>query len=225
MLLLAACISLSAASAAPLNEQGSSASGKKHAKKKADSESSTGKSDESSSKKKSSKVDVNSASKEELDALPGVGESYAQKIIDGRPYNSKRDLVQKGVLPSSEYNKIKDQITAHRTGQPESAPGRESKGGAAEPGSPVQPSPSHSRSASGGEQANGNAAETSSDSSTESVQTPSQPGMVWVNLDSGVYHRETSRWYGKTKHGKFMSEGDAQKAGYRAAKNERNNSQ
>ena len=42
--------------------------------------------------------------------------------------------------------------------------------------------------------------------------------MVWVNLDSGIYHREGDRWYGKTKKGKFMSEADAQKAGYRASK-------
>jgi len=45
--------------------------------------------------------------------------------------------------------------------------------------------------------------------------------MVWVNLDSGVYHYSNSRYYGKTKNGKYMSEADAQKAGYRAAKNEK----
>ena len=43
-------------------------------------------------------------------------------------------------------------------------------------------------------------------------------GMVWVNLESKVYHKEGSRWYGKTKSGKYMSEADAIKAGYRAAK-------
>jgi hypothetical protein len=45
-------------------------------------------------------------------------------------------------------------------------------------------------------------------------------GQVWVNLDSGVYHKSGSRWYGKTKHGKFMSEKEAVAAGYRPAKNE-----
>jgi hypothetical protein len=44
-------------------------------------------------------------------------------------------------------------------------------------------------------------------------------GMVWVNTDSGVYHK-SGRYYGKTKQGKFMSEGDAKKAGYREAKQE-----
>lgn len=47
---------------------------------------------------------------------------------------------------------------------------------------------------------------------------PPQPGMVWVNTSSKVYHKSGSRWYGKTKSGKWMSEADAQKAGYKAAK-------
>jgi hypothetical protein len=42
-------------------------------------------------------------------------------------------------------------------------------------------------------------------------------GMVWVNTDSGIYHKSGSRYYGKTKQGKYMSEADAVKAGYRAA--------
>jgi hypothetical protein len=46
-------------------------------------------------------------------------------------------------------------------------------------------------------------------------------GKVWVNLDTKVYHREGSRYYGTTKHGQYMSEQDAIKAGYRPAKNEK----
>jgi len=57
-------------------------------------------------------LDINSATKEQLDALPGIGEKYAQKIIDGRPYAKKSDLVQKKVLPQATYNKIKDKIIA-----------------------------------------------------------------------------------------------------------------
>jgi DNA uptake protein ComE-like DNA-binding protein len=57
-------------------------------------------------------VDINSASKEELDALPGIGEKYSQKIIDGRPYAKKTDLVKKKVIPQATYNKIQGQIIA-----------------------------------------------------------------------------------------------------------------
>jgi competence protein ComEA len=64
--------------------------------------------------KSSTLIDINSASKEQLGALPGVGDAIAQKIVEGRPYRTKRDLLFRKILPKSTYDKIKDQIVARQ---------------------------------------------------------------------------------------------------------------
>ncbi len=58
-------------------------------------------------------VDLNSASKKDLAALPGVGPDYAQTIIDARPFRSKEDLLRKKLIPQATYDKIKDSVTAN----------------------------------------------------------------------------------------------------------------
>jgi competence protein ComEA len=59
-------------------------------------------------------IEINSAPKFELMTLPGIGFADAQKIIDGRPYHNKTELVQKNIISQATYDKIADSITAKR---------------------------------------------------------------------------------------------------------------
>lgn len=139
---------------------------------------------------KAEKVDLNTATQQELEALPGIGPASAKKIIAGRPYASVNDLSKAGVSAKT-VDKIAPLVTA---GPPTSAPSSASRPPAAGKSSQVA-------------------------TSTQSeARVPPGKGMVWVNTKSGVFHSEGDRWYGKTKEGKFMTEAEALKAGYRAAK-------
>jgi competence protein ComEA len=69
------------------------------------------KSDKATATKKEP-LDINSASEDQLKALPGIGDAYSKKIAERRPYKWKDELVQKKVVPKATYDKIKDQIIA-----------------------------------------------------------------------------------------------------------------
>src|SRR5262249_55421870 len=154
------------------------------------------------------KVDLNTASEADLEALPGIGPATAKKIIAGRPYSSVKDLSKAGVSAKT-LDKITPMVTVGG-GAAGAAP-------ATTPAAPPAGAPSTASKSS-----TGTTSTPSKPTATKSTQTeervPPVKGMVWVNTKSGVYHVEGDRWYGKTKEGKFMAEADAVKAGYHSAK-------
>jgi len=148
-----------------------------------------------------STVNLNTASESELVALPGVGPATAKKIIAGRPYTSIADLAKAGV-PKNTIQKIMSMVTV---GAASSAPAPQpAPRPTAVPAAPA-PAPAPSTTAP-------------TPSAPTMAQQPPVKGMVWVNLSTKVFHREGDRYYGTTKKGKFMTEADAVKAGYREAK-------
>jgi hypothetical protein len=146
------------------------------------------------------KVDLNTATEKELNDLPGVGTATAKKIIAGRPYSSVDGLSKAGISAST-IKKITPLVTVSG-GAPVASPKTAPAAAQPNPATPSQP-------------ASTSPAKTASSSAT---QGSPGPGMVWVNTSTGVYHRQGDQWYGKTKQGKYMTEDEAKKAGYREAK-------
>ncbi len=166
------------------------------------------KTDSSKKEAPASPVDINRASKEELTKVPGIGSATADKIIAKRPYSSVSDLSKAG-LSAKQVTELTPHLTVGAAAPPANVPSSPAKSSPAK----STPAPAATKTA---------APETPKKSAAVSAPATGSPGpgMVWVNLETKVYHKMGSKWYGNTKHGKYMSEADAQSAGYRAAKDE-----
>ena len=167
-----------------------------------------------------SKVDLNTASEKDIEELPGVGPATAKRIIAARPYSSVNDLSKAG-LSAKKIEKISPMAMVSGSSSSSSTAGGSSSSSPSSSNmssTPAQPAPSAPRSNDAAPKSSKMQGSESNSSNGMTAQTPPQKGMVWVNLDTKVYHKEGTRWYGKTKNGKFMSESDAVAAGYRASK-------
>jgi DNA uptake protein ComE-like DNA-binding protein len=149
------------------------------------------------------KVDLNNATEKQLLTLPGVDGAMARRILAARPYSMVEDLTRAG-LPAAVIARLAPYATAGPK-PPPPTPAAMPVTGAGVPASAGPPLPP---------------ASSAPPASTLAAPagTPSAPGMVWANPDSKLYYFPGERWYGKTRHGKYLTEADAIKAGYRAAR-------
>lgn len=160
----------------------------------------------------SNPVDLNTASEQQLIDLPGIGPALAKKIVANRPYSSPSEL-SKASVPERTIKKITPMVT---TGSASAAapatPTKSSKKANTAPAAAPESKPASEPAKS---------AKKSSSEPQATQAAGGGNGKVWVNTKSGVYHKEGDRWYGRTQEGKYMTEDEANKAGYHLDKQDK----
>jgi hypothetical protein len=182
------------------------------------------------------KIDLNTASQAVLESLPGVDPATAKQIIAGRPYTSVADLSKagvpdrtiEGITPLVKVGPVGTAAAATEKGAQKTAAGvgkgadATAKGigkGADATATGIGKAVSAaSKGVQKGAAATASAAGKVDRKMTGAPREPPQAGMVWANTATKIYHKEGDPSYGKTKTGKWLTEEEAVKEGYRAAK-------
>jgi hypothetical protein len=171
------------------------------------------------------KIDLNTASQAVLESLPGVDPATAKQIIAGRPYTSVADLSKAGV-PASTIERITPLVKVGPLGTATAATEKGAQKAAAGVGKGADATAkgiekgvsAASKAVQKGAAATASAAEKVDRKMTGAPRKPPQAGMVWADTATKIYHKEGDPSYGKTKTGKWLTEEEAVKEGYRAAK-------
>jgi hypothetical protein len=182
------------------------------------------------------KIDLNTASQAVLESLPGVDPATAKQIIAGRPYTSVADLSKAGV-PASTIEGITPLVKVGPVGTAAAATEKGAQKTAAGVGKGADATAkgigkgadatatgigkavsAASKGVQKGAAATASAAGKVDRKMTGAPREPPQAGMVWANTATKIYHKEGDPSYGKTKTGKWLTEEEAVKEGYRAAK-------
>jgi hypothetical protein len=178
----------------------------------------------SAAESKTEKVNLNTADEKTIAGAKSVGEKLAEELVKNRPYKTWDDVSKvKGVGSGKKLDSLKMVLKLSEGVPAAAAPAeksvKESKTAMTEKAAAVAPTAAAAPAAvAGGAAAGASKAKSADVSSSVAPQSPPVKGMVWVNTSTKVFHREGDEWYGKTKHGKFMTEDDAIKAGYHESK-------
>jgi len=169
------------------------------------------------------KVDLNTASLATLEKLPGVDLNTAKQIIAHRPYSSVADLSKSGV-PASTIETITPLVKVGPLGKAaaETAKGADKAAAGVEKAAGATATAvekgvdATAKGVQKGAEATASAANTVDHKLTGAARVPPKPGMVWVDTSTKLYHKVGDPSYGTTKKGKWLTEKDAVKQGYRA---------